>query len=228
MIDQVRETRDPVSTMLRAETPEGRRTLSCTLQTAGPDRTVYYAARDVTDETRMADELLDRATRDQLTRLATREVFHETVEACLATGMTVGVVMARVVVVVDHHGGAVVVGAGGAGGVVGTDVVGAGAVVAGADVEDGSADADEVVGAMRDVVVDDVGAGDDVVVDDVVGVGDDVVVDGVVGVGDDVVVDVAGGAVVVGVGSTISKAASVVSPRRTVGSSWGTASTITA
>lgn len=94
MIDQVRNTRDPVSTVLYAETQEGRRTLSCTLQTAGPDRTVYYAARDVTDEIRMADELLDRATRDQLTRLATREVFHESLEACLETGMTVGVVMA--------------------------------------------------------------------------------------------------------------------------------------
>lgn len=94
MIDQVRETRDPVSTTLHADTQEGQRTLACTLQTAGPDRTVYYAARDVTDETRLADELIDRATRDQLTRLATREVFHETLESCLDAGMTVGVVMA--------------------------------------------------------------------------------------------------------------------------------------
>ncbi len=94
MIDQVRGTREPVDTTLCAETPNGRRTLACTLQTAGPDGIVYYAARDITDEARMADELIDRATRDQLTRLATREVFHESLEACLDTGMTVGIVMA--------------------------------------------------------------------------------------------------------------------------------------
>ncbi len=70
-----------------------RRLVNCTLTCSNDGKAVYYSARDVTEERRLAEELLDRATHDQLTRLATRQVFEAELEQILSTGNAVGVMM---------------------------------------------------------------------------------------------------------------------------------------
>ena len=94
MIDRARRAGHTTSISIKAVTPKGPRMLQCSLDPADDAGSVYYSARDVTDEEQMAEELRDRAARDQLTRLATREVFHEALEAALAEGETAAVAMA--------------------------------------------------------------------------------------------------------------------------------------
>ncbi|MEM7273701.1 MAG: EAL domain-containing protein [Actinomycetota bacterium] len=69
------------------------RTVSVSVTASTDRRTLYYSGRDVTEEERLSAALLDRATTDQLTRLATRQVFGERLEAELTAGQTAGVVM---------------------------------------------------------------------------------------------------------------------------------------
>jgi diguanylate cyclase (GGDEF)-like protein/PAS domain S-box-containing protein len=69
------------------------RTLTATLLCSGDGREVFFSSRDVTEETRLAKELLDRATHDQLTRLANREVFNQTLDSILVGGFTTAVIM---------------------------------------------------------------------------------------------------------------------------------------
>lgn len=74
--------------------PRGEaRILSVVLTPDTADEVVFFSSRDITEEKRLADELLDRATHDQLTRLATREVFNETLDGLMAAGYPVGVIM---------------------------------------------------------------------------------------------------------------------------------------
>ncbi len=69
------------------------RTLLVTLTSADDGTMVYYSSRDITEEQRLADQLLERATHDQLTRLANREVFDESLDAILHAGQAASVIM---------------------------------------------------------------------------------------------------------------------------------------
>lgn len=73
---------------------DAERTVTCTFTPSDDGEALFYSGRDVTEEQRLADELLDRATHDQLTRLATREVFNDALDTALVSGAQVGVVMA--------------------------------------------------------------------------------------------------------------------------------------
>lgn len=69
------------------------RTVAVTLTASSDGNGVYYAGRDITEEQWLSAALYDRATTDQLTRLATRQVFTEQLEATLAGGFSAGVIM---------------------------------------------------------------------------------------------------------------------------------------
>ncbi|MGI9594912.1 MAG: EAL domain-containing protein [Acidimicrobiales bacterium] len=69
------------------------RTLSVTLTPAEDGTMVFYSGRDTTEEQRLAEELIERATHDQLTRLANRDVFDERLDAILDSGLTASVIM---------------------------------------------------------------------------------------------------------------------------------------
>ena len=69
------------------------RTLAVTLTPADDGTVVFFSSRDITEEERLADELLERATVDQLTRLANRRVFDEALEGALQGGQPAGVIM---------------------------------------------------------------------------------------------------------------------------------------
>lgn len=69
------------------------RTLLMTLTPADDGSLVFYSSRDITEEQRLAEELLERATHDQLTRLANRDVFDENLDAILHAGQAASVIM---------------------------------------------------------------------------------------------------------------------------------------
>lgn len=69
------------------------RTVAITLTPSTDGNGVYYSGRDITEEQWLSAALYDRATTDQLTRLATRQVFGEQLEAVLNNGFGAGVIM---------------------------------------------------------------------------------------------------------------------------------------
>ena len=69
------------------------RTVAVTLTASTDGNGVYYSGRDITEEQWLSAALYDRATTDQLTRLATRQVFSEQLEAVLDGGFSAGVIM---------------------------------------------------------------------------------------------------------------------------------------
>jgi diguanylate cyclase (GGDEF)-like protein/PAS domain S-box-containing protein len=70
-----------------------QRTVAVTLTASTDGNGVYYSGRDITEEQWLSAALYDRATTDQLTRLATRQVFTEQLEAVLDGGFSAGVIM---------------------------------------------------------------------------------------------------------------------------------------
>jgi len=74
--------------------PLGDTRLLANVLVASPDReTVFLSSRDVTDEQRLADELYEGATRDQLTNLANRNVFNEALDATLMAGFVAAIIV---------------------------------------------------------------------------------------------------------------------------------------
>lgn len=70
-----------------------RRTVAVTLTATTDGDGMYYSGRDITEEQWLSAALYDRATTDQLTRLATRQVFTEQLDATLDGGFSAGVIM---------------------------------------------------------------------------------------------------------------------------------------
>lgn len=87
------------------------RTMSVTITASDDGTAVFWSSRDITEEQRLADELLERATHDQLTRLANRDVFDENLDAILNAGLSASVIMIdldefkRVNDTLGHHAG---------------------------------------------------------------------------------------------------------------------------
>ncbi|MEM7325441.1 MAG: EAL domain-containing protein [Actinomycetota bacterium] len=71
----------------------GERKVAVTLTPSTDGSGVYYSGRDITEEQRLSAALYDRATTDELTRLATRQVFTEELETTLAGRQGAGVIM---------------------------------------------------------------------------------------------------------------------------------------
>lgn len=74
--------------------PQDDARLLATVIVAAPDReTVFVSSRDITDEQRLADELFEGATRDQLTKLANRNVFNDALDATLRAGFVAAIIV---------------------------------------------------------------------------------------------------------------------------------------
>ncbi len=87
------ETGDSLDLDLQTGIDDCERTLRLTLIASNDRQSVFFSSRDITEELRLNNELVDRATRDQLTRLANREVFNLTLDDMLANGQTVAVMV---------------------------------------------------------------------------------------------------------------------------------------
>ncbi len=90
---QVFETGESVDMDLPTCVDGCERTLRLVLIASSDRQSVFFSSRDITEELRLNNELVDRATRDQLTRLANREVFNLTLDDMLANGQTVAVMV---------------------------------------------------------------------------------------------------------------------------------------
>lgn len=92
-IDWVHDHQRDRRLVVQAEMDHGERMLSVTLRPDPDASELFMSARDITEELRLADELKDRATHDQLTRLPTRDVFNDSLDSVLRSGFTAAVMM---------------------------------------------------------------------------------------------------------------------------------------
>ncbi|MEM9603412.1 MAG: EAL domain-containing protein [Pseudomonadota bacterium] len=78
---------------VRVTRESGVHVLSVRLRSEPGASEVFLAAHDVTEEHRLNEQLVDRATRDQLTRLANREAFNAELERAVAEAEPLAMIM---------------------------------------------------------------------------------------------------------------------------------------
>jgi len=79
--------------IIESRGPSGNRVFRVRLVCSRDGSAVYFVGHDVTEERRLHEQLIDRATRDQLTRLANRESFNLELDRAIDSGDPVTLVM---------------------------------------------------------------------------------------------------------------------------------------
>ncbi len=93
VLQRVIESGETIDLDLQTTVAGRERTLRMALIASSNRQSVFFTSRDITEELRLNSELVDRATRDQLTRLANREVFNLTLDDMLVNGQCVAVMV---------------------------------------------------------------------------------------------------------------------------------------
>lgn len=93
LVGEVLETGQTKTIQIDASLGGEDRLLSSIIVAATDRDAVFLSCRDITDEQRLADELFEGATRDQLTRLANRNVFNDALDATLRGGFVAAIIV---------------------------------------------------------------------------------------------------------------------------------------
>lgn len=93
LVEGVLTTGQTATSRLEAKPKGDVRLLSSVIVAANGRAAAFFSSRDITDEQRLADELFEGATRDQLTRLANRNVFNDALDATLGAGFVAAIIV---------------------------------------------------------------------------------------------------------------------------------------